>query len=168
MTALLAWLTSSLWGTLSWLEAGWLLLTVGCVLYLRGHLCDARAQARVAVDPVERRAARADVWAEVLGLIHQACFGAVGLYAALSAAAAIDPSRILGTLAVTGLLVAVQVTNLVFASYRREARRWITAELRRQRLPAPPPGVRPRVGGRRCYDPPADPPSHERRPEPRG
>jgi hypothetical protein len=141
--ALLVWLTSPLWGTLSYVEAGYLLLTLGVGIYLRGHLCDARAQLRVAQDPV-------------------------GLYAALSPTAPIDPARVLGTLAVTGLLVIVQVANLVFTADRREARRWITEELRRERRPEPPPGVAPMVGGRRCYDTPVDPPSHERRPEARG
>jgi hypothetical protein len=166
--ALLAWLTSPLWGTLSYVEAGYLLLTLGIGIYLRGHLCDARAQLRVAQDPVERRAAAVDVRDVLKEILIQACFGLIGLYAALSPTAPIDPARVLGTLAVTGLLVIVQVANLVFTADRREARRWITEELRRERRPEPPPGVAPMVGGRRCYDTPVDPPSHERRPEVRG
>ena len=163
MTALLAWLSSSLWGTLSYVEAGWLLLTAGIIAYQKGHLCDALAQRRVAQDEIERRAATADVWAEVVGLFHQTCFGLVGLYAALSPPPAADPSRIVGTLAVTGLFVAIQLVNLLFANYRRAARAWITAALRRQHHEQGRRGaVDPNYAGplRRS----TDPPSHERRP----
>lgn len=164
MTAVFAWITSPLWGTLSYLEAGWLLLTAGILLHLRGHLCDARAQLRVAQSEIERRVASGDVWSEVLGVFHQACFGLVGLYAALTPSSPVDPGRVLGTLTVTGLLVAVQLTNLVFATYRRRARRWVTDALRREKRLAP---QTPMVGGRRSYDIKVDPPSHERRPEAR-
>lgn len=121
---------------------------------------DALAQRRVAQDEIERRAATADVWAEVVGLFHQACFGLVGVYAALVPPPAVDPSRILGTLAVTGLLVAVQLTTLLFAGYRREARRWITEALRRQHREGRRGPVDPNYAGplRRS----TDPPSHER------
>lgn len=161
MIAVLEWLVSPLWGTVSHVEAIWLPLTLGCLLYLRGHLCDARAQVRVAQNPVERRVAVADLWDVIREILIQACFGLIGLYAALTPSAPVDPARALGTLGVTGLLMAVQVTNLVFAGYRREARQWITAELRREKRSAP---QSPMPGGRRWYDPGADPPSHERPP----
>lgn len=162
MTAALAWLSAPLWGTVSRVEAGWLVLIAGILLYLKGHLCDALAQRRAAQDPVERRAAQADVWAEVRELFEQACFGLIGLYAALTPPATVDPERVLGTLAVTALLIAIQLATLVFAHYRRESRRWITAELRRQQAGGRRGPVDPTYAGplRRS----TDPPSHERRP----
>jgi hypothetical protein len=158
VTALLAWLVAPLWGTLSHVEAAYLALTLGIGLFLRGHFCDARAQARVAQDPVERLAATADVWDVVKEIVIQVCFGLIGVYAAFVPSPPVDPTRVVGSLTVMGLLMAVQVANLVFAGYRRDARQRITAALRHER--------RPVVGGRRSYDirPPTDPPSHQRRP----
>lgn len=150
MTAVLEWLVAPAWGTVSHVEAAWIALTLGCLVYLRGHLCDARAQVRVAQDAVERRVALADVWDVVKEIVVQGAFGLIGLYAALTPSAPVDPERALGTLAVTGLLVAVQVANLVFAGYRREARRWITDELRREKRAEP---QAPMPGGKRWYDP---------------
>lgn len=161
MTAALVWLVSPLWGTVSWVEAGWLALTAAILLYLKGHLCDARAQARVAADPIERRSASADVWDVVREIWIQTCFGLIGLYGALTPSSPVNPERVLGALAITGLLVAVQVANIVFAYYRRESRRWITDALGRQRRAVHLGAV---AGGRRRDDPPG----HADRPEVRG
>ena len=141
------------WGPVSYLEMLWLALTAWTTYYLVGELRDACGQRGVAEGRVERWIADGAYYVELKAVIQQGAWGLIGVVSALAPPppdAASEPRRVLSALVVTAALMGVQVSNLLFARYRRANRLRITAAL------AEPPDRRSAVpGGRRRDDPPA-------------